>query len=981
MNLKHLIGVGGLAGVLGVVGLLTRTSSQDLQLRSERAYQRGRFAEALRLSAEALECGEDGGKAALLAGQSAAKLSKFPDAVRYFEQVPDDSRTDYLTAQQAAGQICLEQLRQVSRAEACFRNVLAADPENLLANEQLVLIYGATSRYLEQIPYRIKLIELEEISAPHLLSMALGEESIENPEIMEQCFQAAPSDPASYVTLARVARERQDYVFARRLLENAVTREKTFAAAQVYLGKLLWEQNERQDFLKWLSALPSETDHPGLWILKGDYAAKQIAPEGAVRCYAEAVVRDPNHAHSLSQLGRLLVQMGKAETAEPFLRRAKTLRRFVNVAKAAYAGGQTQKIREAVESAEELGLIWEAYAWAWLLKKKSSPATEAHRWALAELSRLAPRLKSLPRTRCEPGRNPIRGFDYRQYALPRFPKQAERPSSTPDALRKRSLIRFEDQAAKAGLIFTYFPGRARVDAGLEKMYAFGGGGVAVLDFDGDSLPDVSLAQGCRWPADKTKSEFLDRMFRNLGNGTFEDVTQKAGLREPLFSQGMTAGDFNSDGWPDLFVANIGHNRLYENNGDGTFAEVTEQAGIAGESWTTSCLLADLNGDALPDLYEVNYLGGEDIFSRICPQNGGSGMCLPQQFPAEQDRLFLNAGNGEFQDVTETCGIEASDGKGLGIVAGDFNHSGRLSVFVANDTTPNFFFVRQEAVSANAGKLFHEEALFVGLGLNGSGQTESGMGVAAGDVDGDGRLDLFVTNFHAESNTLYRQLDSHVFEDVTREWGLAEPSLPLVGFGTQFLDADLDGDLDLITANGHIDNYASQNLPYKMPPQFFVNRGDRFQLQDAQSLGAYFQETYLGRSLARWDWNQDGREDVIVSHLDAPLALLTNETADCGGFLALQLRGVHSSRDAIGSIVTIETTAGRLVRQLTAGDGYLCSNERQLVFGLGKTSRITRLIIQWPSGRKEVITDVPGNSRGLVIEGGGRFLPLPFGKAP
>ena len=253
-----------------------------------------------------------------------------------------------------------------------------------------------------------------------------------------------------------------------------------------------------------------------------------------------------------------------------------------------------------------------------------------------------------------------------------------------------------------------------------------------------------------------------------------------------------------------------------------------------------------------------------------------------------------------------------------------------------------------------------------------------MGVAAGDSDADGLLDLFVTNFSDETNTLYRLQEDGWFRDTTVEARLSEPGRSMLGFGCQFLDGALRGSLDLIAANGHIDVYSTGNAAYEMPPQYFLNHGDgTFSELTAGSLGPYFEGKYLGRSMARIDWNQDGKEDVIVSHLEAPVALLTNTTQVAGHYLSIRLVGVESARDAVGTTVTVRAGGGSQVRQLTAGDGYQCSNERVLVFGLGDASRVDLLQVRWPSGDHQEFTHVPGNRKYLCIEGMDRLVHLKF----
>jgi hypothetical protein len=328
---------------------------------------------------------------------------------------------------------------------------------------------------------------------------------------------------------------------------------------------------------------------------------------------------------------------------------------------------------------------------------------------------------------------------------------------------------------------------------------------------------------------------------------------------------------------------------------------------------------------------------------------------------------LNVGDGTFTDVTSTCGIEVADGKGLGIVAADFEMNGRIELFVANDSVSNFFFRSQNKPGESP--RFFEEGLYSGLALNAFGNGEACMGVAVDDVDADGRLDLYVTNFIEESNTLYVQDGIGVFADATQRAGLRDPSMFRLGFGTQFIDAELDGWPDLIVTNGHVGNYLAEGSPYQMPPQYYRNLGNgRFEEVEAGKLGEYFQGEYVGRPLVRLDWNKDGREDVVIGHLDAPVALLTNTTQPAGNYLAVNLRGTASARDAVGTVLQVSVDGRTLVRQLTAGGGYHASNEPRVVIGLGQAERIESLAIRWPSGSRQTFTDVPLNCELIVVEG-------------
>jgi len=558
---------------------------------------------------------------------------------------------------------------------------------------------------------------------------------------------------------------------------------------------------------------------------------------------------------------------------------------------------------------------------------------------------------------------------------PRVERPApEQGRAAPSTAEPKSPVRFE--TADAGIDFRDFNSPDPATPGA-RMFEFTGGGVGAFDYDADGRPDLHFTQGCRWPPDPDQREHLDRLFRNLGD-RFIDVTDSANLVEPGFSQGPACGDFDGDGFADLYVANIGPNRLFRNNGDGTFTDVTAPSGLSAgplaDAWTASAAVADFNRDGLPDLFDVTYVEGDDVYDRICDHDGVPRVCSPTVFHGQPDRLLLNRGDGTFTDVSTIAGIDAPDGTGLGILVADFDDSGRLSVFVANDERPNHFYGNETPTPGDLPS-FRECAVETGLAFDRNGHALACMGVAAGDADADGRLDLFVTNYVDEFNTLYRRRPDGTFEDDTRPAGLAEPSLKMLGFGTQFLDADLDGHEDLVVANGHIDDFTHAGYAYRMRPQFFHNLGGRFTEVPADATGPYFSRELLGRGLARLDWNGDGRDDFAVSHLDDPAALLTNVSEPAGKSASFCLVATRSARDAIGTIVTVRAAGRSVVKQLTAGDGYAASNERKLIFGLGDADGVDSVAVRWPSGATETFSASADGTEWLIVEGRDRTLRL------
>jgi hypothetical protein len=343
-------------------------------------------------------------------------------------------------------------------------------------------------------------------------------------------------------------------------------------------------------------------------------------------------------------------------------------------------------------------------------------------------------------------------------------------------------------------------------------------------------------------------------------------------------------------------------------------------------------------------------------------------CPPYVFEAEADRLWLGRGDGTFSDVSQVAGVALRDGYGLGVVAADLDLSGRLGILVANDGMPNFWFVNE---SSRGGEMpqFSDRARRAGLAVAEDGLPRAGMATLVEDVDGDGRLDVCITNYYREATRLYRQLEPGLFVDASRETGVFAPSFRRLGFGAQFIDCDLDGWPDLFVANGHVDDFRHQGIPFRMPPDLLRNLGHgRFAPLPPAVLGPYFRGEYLGRGAARIDWNGDGREDLVVTHLDTPAALLTNTTPETGGFIAVELKGTICSRDPIGTTVRCTSPNGTRLRQLTAGDGYLSANQKQLIFGLGRSPGPVSLEIVWPSGQSEQHENVPVGRRVLVVEG-------------
>jgi tetratricopeptide (TPR) repeat protein len=528
--------------------------------------------------------------------------------------------------------------------------------------------------------------------------------------------------------------------------------------------------------------------------------------------------------------------------------------------------------------------------------------------------------------------------------------------------------RFVDDAESAGLRFVHENGASALKRLPETM----SGGVGLLDYDGDGWLDVYVVQSGPFPPDDHPS-CDDRLYRNRGDGTFEDVTERAGLNRFSggYGHGVAVGDYDNDGHPDLFVTRWQSYALLHNRGDSSFEDATVRSGLGGDrDWPTSAAWADLDADGDLDLYVCHYLVFDVKTKKPCVdgETGKIQHCNPREFPSLPDHVFRNDA-GRFVDITKEASFVDPDGRGLGVVAADLDDDNRIDVYVANDMSANYLFRNL------GGCRFEERAFAAGAAVNSSGGFQSGMGIACGDLDGDGRPDLAVTNYSGESTTLFRNLGGDLFADHTAALGVAAPTSQLLGFGIAFLDANNDGLLDLISANGHVSDYGPI-LPWKMPIQLLIGGlGGRVTDISARA-GEPFVPLHLGRGLATGDLDNDGRIDAIIQSQNERLVYLRNKTVGGGHWLTLCLQGVQSNRDGIGARVLIEAGGRRQIQQRFGGGSYQSAGDSRLHFGLRDSTRIERLEVRWPSGQIDRYDNLEADRAYLLREGNRATMPLP-----
>jgi hypothetical protein len=521
-----------------------------------------------------------------------------------------------------------------------------------------------------------------------------------------------------------------------------------------------------------------------------------------------------------------------------------------------------------------------------------------------------------------------------------------------------------DVTASSGLQFRHNNGTFGGKLLPETM----GSGCAFIDYDADGWPDILLVNGMDWPGHKRQRSTLS-LYRNNRNGSFTDVTRAAGLDVELYGMGVAVGDYNNDGFPDLLITCVGQNRLFRNTGKGTFVDATMAAGLGGRAaFSTSALWFDYDRDGLLDLFVCNYVKWTPERDVFCSLDGKhKSYCTPEAYRGDTSWLFRNRGNGTFEDVTARCGIFDTSSKSLGVTMIDVDIDGWPDLFVANDTQPNKLYRNRRDGT------FRDVAVEAGLAFSAEGKARAGMGTDSGDFDNSGTPGLVVTNFDNEMIGLFRPQGRGLFEDVALRAGVGVPSRNSLGFGCTFADLDLDGDLDLIVANGHIDETVRNirgNVGYAQPPHLFLNQGNGTFRDVAAEAGREFAQPRVGRGLACADFDRDGDVDVLITTNNGPAVLFRNDQRAANRFLRFRLRGTTSNRDGIGATVRIfhgGTSQSRLVK---SGSSYLSQSELPVTFGVGARDRVDRVVVSWPNGRTEEFKNVATGKAYDCVEGKG-----------
>jgi len=842
--------------------------------------------------------------------------------------------------------LALERHR-LSVAEPLLQKALDDDgPLAIEARETLVTMYKMQGRYDEArrlvrdgwtiYPDRVgTLQQLARLDS----STPMRREDVE--PVLEKAHGVAPDDDRVWLGLAHVATGTGQFDEARKWLDGCLHRRPDDPV--VWSARLEWAKaaQDEAEVKRALAHLPADRLTPVQVLSLGAWFARRSGDSMRERRALEKLIElDPYEIWAIKRFAEFLLESGSSAKADKLRHRKGELEKALGYyVSQIFTSDRLDHASELARAAEKVGRFFEARCW-WELASDCAAWSREAREGIARLDR----------ARAAAGPSP-------SHPTP-SELLAELESATPPNSAAQTapvggaLPQFTDDAEAAGLRFTYetdtTPGRP--------MPLAHSGGVGLLDYDRDGWIDVYVVQGGQFPPPARSQVSLsggrvasggDRLFRNRGDGTFEDVSDRAGISalSQGYGHGVAVGDVDNDGWPDLFITRWQSYALLRNRGDGTFEDVTKAWGLAGDrDWPTSAALADFDGDGRLDLYVCHYCEWDSqnppsCYDQIRKLYSG---CGPMHFRALPDHLFRNDGK-RFVDVTAEAVIIDTDGRGLGVVAADFDGDGRTDIFVANDMTAKFLFLNR------GGMRFAEVGQENGIAGSATGSYQASMGIASGDFDGDGRPDLAVTNYYNEYTAFYRNLGGGVFADHTGAIGLMVPSRYRLGFGISFLDVNNDGRLDLATANGHVDDFRP-GTPFQMRAQLFASDESGLRLVDVtDQAGPPFQVPLLGRGLAVGDLDNDGRVDFLIVSQNQPLSYFHNQTKG-GHWLTLRLEGGPSNRDAVGAAVCVLAGGRGHYGWRVGGGSYQSASDPRLHFGLGTSDLIESVKVTWPSGK-------------------------------
>lgn len=861
-----------------------------------------------------------------------------------------------------------------------LRTAVKQSPEKNVLRRTLFDLLIATEQHSEAAVHRRHLIRSRDFDLDLLLAASSYERRTEEIASLDQMVLRNPGDLRPKIGAAKqhLDQGRNDQAIA--LLRSITQKHADFVAAHVLLGRALVRLGRYDDLITWSESIPDAAHADSdFWLTMGDWASQEGDTRTALAAYGQAAKIGGDRVGPWQKLASLVAgESGLGRDVSLIKNRADLLMQL----RQDYAEGNTRGIDSPetalaiAKTTQDLGWLWEAEAWTAVgltmnaVTGEQKAKLEQRRGSIiAQLRNQSPWDTEIENVTWDwlpaiSAGDALAKLGGRRTSI----ESAETASLGGGTETTGMRLQFANEADQRGLSFF---GRAADDLsepGVLNSQMLGCGG-GTIDYDLDGWPDVYLANAGGTP--KQEDSAAGAMFRNR-DGFFHDVSRSGGLIDRGFGTGVCVGDVNEDGFDDLLVLNYGRNRIWINNGDGTFNDHSERLLPDDAVWSTSGAIADINADGLCDIVIANYCAGLEPATLHCRVVNTDFIrsCSPNQFPSEPDHFYAGTPEGRFIDASESWNAKpAILGRGLGVVAGSFDNVQGIDVLIANDMTTNHYW---SATTKGESFQFNESGSIRGVAADGQSRSQGSMGIAVADFNDDQIADFYVSNYEHEYNLLSLSQDAIGWRDQTSIMQLATPTMPLVGFGTQAIDFGNDGSRELIVTNGHVDDYQAV-VPasrYAQPIELFSqDSSGRFHSVRESIECEYFQSPHIGRALWAIDANRDGKTDVLVTHQSEPTALLVNRTESKHAHVCFRLVAKQDSRAAVGSVIKIKTQNGKAQETafLTSGDGYLCSNERCVRFGLGDDHADIRAEVRWPSGKVQVWSSLAVDREWLLIE--------------
>jgi Flp pilus assembly protein TadD len=962
----------------------TSPSTATLLTTAEQQLRRREYAAALETAQQVLRQQSSSPEANWIAGRSQLGLRNPRAAAEHFLAIPANSPRSLEAALEAA-ELLQQRLALLTQAEIAYRRAFEIAPNDPTVLTGLAQLLALAGRRTEAAPLILRLVQLRQPSEL-LIALARPSGTRNDQALLERAASSEPNDPLLLLATARSAEQSGDPAHAAELCRRALISAPDFLLLPVHaeLGRCLSLLDDPQQLETWEQNLPAALRNaPELARIIGLLRLRQMQPASAFPLLLDAARSQPEYRDTLWQLSRLLEQAAFPDIARrcnDFLEADRKLQEAQD--RVLFSeNSRPEDAIELVNASLNCGRLIEAAGWAQLATRRFPQNSELQTLA----TRLANTASQAPLLLVQDAANPLLPITTADISVAverlralQTPQQTLGPeiAATATIPVSKSQISFTVVEPSTGFEFSFINGSSTTAS--RRMYELTGPGAAAIDLDHDGWTDIAVTQGGTWQNNrKSSAEPVLNLFRNLRGQRLQNVSIIAGSLANDFGQGLAAGDLNQDGFVDLVSASIIGARLWINNGDGTLADHGILPASAGK-WITSAAIADLNQDSLPDLFLVTYLGGPDVFSRLCDDGSGqSSMCLPAVFPALPDLLLLNDESGSFRDHSTDLPESNRAGKGLGVLvmrSAPENQAMRPEILVANDTTPNALFTWDPDTAT-----WQDRGFISGLAVSGQGRAEGCMGIAAADLNSDQTPDFVITNFLGEAHAWYESRPGGTWEDRRAPSRLEQATRDVLGFGTCFLDANLDGQPELFIANGHIDNLEHLGRPYRMPAQMFTATAQEFRLLPPTQLGSWFQHPHIARAALSLDWNRDNAPDLLVTLLHENSTLLTNTSPQPGQGISLTLVSHRGERHPVGArsaVLREDQTPLGPIQQLFAGHGYQSSAETTLIHGCGPRKTVPTLQITWPTGTSDAFHDVETDSHYILIEGRSTLWTLP-----